>query len=504
MIPSTQDEQTPSLDFANTKVGIKTLNDAIIELSNLCKINPRLAKKEDILKAIGENNVEQMRQISDFFYRTSGIYSRLCRYMAYLYKYDWMIVPYVVADSIKPEKVIEGFDKALRYLDNFEVKKFFSDVALKVIRHGVYYGYLVEGTDRMNVQELPIQYCRSRFSSNGRPAVEFNMKYFDNTFKDTEQRMRILKLFPDDFKKGYIAFKEGRLPPQFQGDTAGWYLLDTDYAFKFNINNEDFPLLISVIPAIIDLDEAQELDRKRMAQQLLKIVIQKMPIDKNGDLVFDVDEAAELHNNAVRMLARAIGIDVLTTFADVSVEDMSDSAAASKLDELEKVERTVYNESGTAQNLFNTNGNIALEKSILNDEASIYNLILQFEAFLNFLLRPYNKQPKKLYYKAQILPTTIYNYKDLVKLYKEQTQIGYSKFLPAIALGESQSTILATNYFENQILDLVHKFIPPMSSNTMNADSLAEISNSDKKVGRTEKSDEEKSDKTLKNLESQS
>jgi hypothetical protein len=28
-----------------------------------------------------------------------------------------------------------------------------------------------------------------------------------------------------------------------------------------------------------------------MAQKLLKIIIQKMPLDKNGDLVFDVDEA---------------------------------------------------------------------------------------------------------------------------------------------------------------------------------------------------------------------
>jgi hypothetical protein len=35
---------------------------------------------------------------------------------------------------------------------------------------------------------------------------------------------------------------------------------------------------------------------------------------------------------------------------------------------------------------FNTDGNIALEKSILNDEASIYNLILKFEGFLNDLI----------------------------------------------------------------------------------------------------------------------
>jgi len=103
-----------------------------------------------------------------------------------------------------------------------------------------------------------------------------------------------------------------------------------------------------------------------------------MPLDKNGDLIFDVDEAQQLHNNAVRMLGKAIGIDVLTTFAEVEVADMADKNTATTIDELEKVERTVYNESGTAQNLFNTDGNIALEKSILDDEANMYNLLLQF------------------------------------------------------------------------------------------------------------------------------
>ena len=150
-----------------------------------------------------------------------------------------------------------------------------------------------------------------------------------------------------------------------------------------------------------------------MAQKLLKIIVQKMPIDKNGDLVFDVDEAQQLHNNAVKMLSKAIGIDVLTTFADVEVADMSTDSNATARDELEKVERAIYNEAGVSQMQFNTDGNIALEKSILNDEAALYNLILQFEAFLNDIIKKFNKIPKKISYKAQILSTTIYNYKDL-------------------------------------------------------------------------------------------
>ena len=523
-----QDVYAPSfnpVDFAKIKVGMKTLDDAVVNLGDLKRTNPRLADKKEVLRAIHNGDLETMREISNFFFKTSGIYSRLCKYMANLYRYDWMITPYVNSKSIKQEKIVEGFYKALTYLDNFEIKRFCGDAALKVLRNGCYYGYLVPQANKMAVQELPANYCRSRFSVNGRPAVEFNMKFFDDTYRDTTQKMRILNLFPNEFKKGYILYKEGKLKPDFAGDTSGWYLLEPKNVIKFNLNGDDYPAFISIIPAIIDLDEAQALDRKKMQQKLLKIIIQKMPMDKNGDLIFDVDEARELHNNAVKMLGKAIGIDVLTTFADVDVADMADKNTTTSVDELEKVERTVYNEAGVSQMQFNTSGNLALEKSILNDEASMYNLLLQFESFINSLLEPYNKAPKKLLYRAQILTTTIYNYKEMAKLYKEQTQMGYSKMLPQIALGQSQSSILANAYFENDVLDLINVFIPPLMSSTMNADALSKDKGNennnktaDKKsggsqqtppgekgeAGRKEKPDDEKSAKTIANRESMS
>ena len=491
-------------DFSKIKVGLRSLEDAIIDVGNYKRMNPRLGDKKEVLRAIHSGNLEDMREMSNFFFKTSGIYSRLCRYMAYLYRYDWMITPYINTDHSKNEKVLEGFDKALTYLDNFEVKKFFGEVALKVIRNGCYYGYLIPQSDRVAIQELPPRYCRSRFEVNNKPVVEFNMKFFDDMFKDAGQKMKVLNLFPKDFKKGYILYKEGKLMPDFAGDTAGWYLLDPEFAFKFNMNGEDYPAFISVIPAIIDLDMAQELDRKKMQQKLLKIIIQKMPLDKNGDLVFDVDEAQQLHNNAVAMLQKAIGIDVLTTFADVDVADMADKSTTTTTDELEKIERAVYNEAGVSQMQFNTNGNMALEKSVLNDEAAMYTLLAQFESFLNDLLAPFNKNPKKVYYRVQILPTTIYNYKELAKLYKEQTQMGYSKMLPQIALGQSQSSILASAYFENNVLELVKVFIPPLMSSTMNVEALKNEGGDKEKVGRKEKPDDQKSEKTIANKESMS
>lgn len=522
-----------NLEFSKIRVGAKVLEDAVVNLGDYKKASPRLGDKQFILKAITDYNVDALRDISEFYYRSSGIYNRLCRYMAYLYRYDWLITPYIneglnVASDFSEEqlpdkekqKILTTFFKALKEFDEFEIKKFFGEVALKVIRNGCYYGYIIQDSELIAVQELPPKYCRSRFSVNGRPAVEFNMAFFDDLYSDTEQRTRVLNLFPAEFKKGYKAYKEGRLKPDFSGDTSGWYLLDTKCVIKFNLNGEDFPPFISVIPSIIDLDQAKDLDQKRMAQKLLKIIIQQMPVDKNGDLIFDVDEAQALHNNAVRMLSRAIGIDVLTTFADVDVADMSDKSNTTQTDDLTRVERSVYNEAGVSQMQFNSDSNTALNNSILNDEGALYNLIQQFESFLNLLLEPYNKKPKKCYYKAQVLGTTIYNYKDMAKLYKEQAQMGYSKMLPQVALGQSQSSVLASSYFENGVLDLVSVFVPPLTSNTMNADALAQRKeeNNEKKQGgnaegnqeessessggRPEKDDNEKSDKTIANRES--
>lgn len=515
-----------TVDFSKIKVGLKTLDDAIYDTGgDYKKIDRRYSDKQTVLQAINNCDFDEMREISNFYFKTSGIYNRLCRYMAYLYRYDWMVTPYIHSDSVKLDKVEEGFYKILEYLDNFEVKRFFGEVALKVIRFGCYYGYLIPQSDKMVVQELPPDYCRVRYMVGNRPAVEFNMKFFDDKFRDAAQRMKMLNLFPDEFKKGYIKYKDGKLPAEYPGDTPGWYLLEPKNTIKFNINGEDFPFFISTIPAIIDLNAAQELDRKKMEQQLLKIIIQKMPLDKNGELIFDVDEAQALHNNAVRMLQKAIGMDVLTTFADVDVADMNSSGSNQAADDaMNRTKSAVYDQGGVSQLQFNTDGNIALEKSILNDEAALYNLVLQFEGFLNDLLAPWNKNTKKLHYKAQILTTTIYNYKELAKLYKEQTQLGYSKMLPQIALGQTQSSILANAYFENDVLELWNVFIPPLMSSTMNGDFLTNRNgqNADKKAGdgaskqldpgkegsgegagRKELADDKKSEKTIQNKESQ-
>lgn len=494
-------------NFGKIKIGPKSLEDAVLNLGTITKAFPKhsYVDKKYILNTIISNNVEEMRAISNFYYNLNGVYERVCNYFAYLYRYDWYVVPEIYDEEIKEEKILKDFNKVLNYLDNSYIRKISGDIALEVIKNGCYYGYLVPSNEGIIIQQLPINYCRSHYTINGLPAVEFNMRFFD-TFKDITYRLKVLDLFPEEFKKGYILYKKGKLETSSIYDQGqGWYLLDPNNAIKFNFNGSDIPLFINAIPALLDLDAAQDLDRKKQMQKLLKIIVQKLPLDKNGDLIFDVEEARDIHINAVTMLSNAIGCDVLTTFSDVDSIDLSDKNTTTSTDDLEKIERAVFNSFGISQNLFNTDGNLSLEKSILNDESSVRNLLLQFSIFFDKVIRKKFTNSKKYSFKLYMLETTQYNYKELSKLYKEQTQLGYSKMLPQIALGHSQSFILNSAFFENDILHLSEIMIPPLMSSTLSSEDVLGRSSSNKdtkETGRPQKEDDQKSEKTIQNQES--
>ena len=546
MINSRRGYEGP-IDYGKIKVGTKTLDDAVLNLGSMPKIRHDFGNKAFILQAISERNLPLIREISNYFYNTNGIYSKVCDYFAYLYRYDWYITPEIKDESEKSfEKALIDFNNILGYLDNSHIKKVCGDIASEVVKNGAYYGYISPSRDGLVLQQLPINYCRTRFNIGDMPVIEFDMRFFDENFRDVNYRMKILRMFPKEFQKGYVLYKQGKLEPDTEYYPLGrrnshlvntntqlnwrpgyWYTLEPGSAVKFCFNNSDQPLFINAIPAILDLDAAQDLDRRKQMQQLLKIVIQKLPFDKNGDLIFDVDEARDIHNNAVDMLQHAIGVDVLTTFADVQVEDMADSNTTTTSDDLERVERTVYNSLGVSKNLFNTDSNLSLEKSILQDESTMRVLLLQFNSFFDKITQQLGSNKKKYNYRFYMLETTQYNYQNLAKMYKDQVQMGYSKMLPQIAMGHSQSSIIHTAFFENKVLKLSEIMIPPLMSSTLNADSILGTNNQNNNsknqktseetkstasttktvktsdgAGRPEKADSEKSEKTIQNKES--
>jgi len=512
--------------YGKIKIGPKTVDDAVINLGTYQKIKDssclRFYDKVAILRAIAERDVKAIRAISDFFYRTNGIYQRIVNYYATMYRYDWYIVPSIYDEKIldseeKSKKVTKEWFNAINYLDNTNIRELTQDITFTVIKYGVAYGYLIEGKNGILYQELPIDYCRSRYNINNLPAIEFNMAYFDEKFHDANYRIKVLKMFPKDIQRGYVLWKERKLQPDYEGDTGGWYLLEPGRAVKFCIKGtNEIPFFINVIPSLLDLDVSQDLDHRKQIQDLSKVIVQKVPLDKNGDFIFDLDEIDTIHNNAVAMLQNTIGTDIITTFTDVTSIDLSDSSNVDS-DDLERVERSVYNAAGVSKNLFNSDTNLSINNSILQDEGLMRMLKLQFEKLFDTILQDMNPNNKKYAFRFYILDTTQYNYKEMAKMYKEQMTVGFGKMLAQIALGHTQNSILSTAFFENDILSLSEVMIPPMMSSTIGSEDIQTLGKKgqsktsegqnktegeEKTGGRPKKEEKELSDKTIANRES--
>jgi hypothetical protein len=119
-------------DYAKMRVGVKTVEDAILNLNPYKKVNGRLSDKSFILKALANHDYNSLREVSNLFFETSGIYQEMCKYYASIYRYDWYLVPFIEENDIGelqdlPDKdaILKKFYKALNFLDNSSLKKLF-------------------------------------------------------------------------------------------------------------------------------------------------------------------------------------------------------------------------------------------------------------------------------------------------------------------------------------------------------------------------------------------
>ncbi len=79
----------PSIDFNKMRIDQKLFKDDVtLNTSIFDRRNRRRIRKHEVYRALERHDLKELRAISNYFFLRSGIYSRLCRYMAYLYRYD--------------------------------------------------------------------------------------------------------------------------------------------------------------------------------------------------------------------------------------------------------------------------------------------------------------------------------------------------------------------------------------------------------------------------------
>lgn len=446
--------------------------------------------KQEVLETVAEGSSEDLKEISLFYLYTSGFYRRFLIYYATLLKYVYLTIPHMLGDSkIEEQSNFKNYNKALDFIHDLNLKNLSKHIAIRVLSEGSYYGVLREFSDgKIAVQDLPSNFCRTRFKNQDDiDVVEFKVTYFD-TIKDKAVRDEVLKTFPKEFRLGYNRYKNRAGEP--------WIVINPDNGIHFNIVDER-PFFSNVLPAIIDFNEYREIEKAKDKQDLKALLVQKLPID-DGELVFDPEEAEEIHRGSVEMLKNNVYMDVLTTFADVKLEDMETSRSV-VTNNLDKISNSIYTEAGVSKELFAAEGNTALISSIKNDMALMMIFAHKMANWVQFLL---NKKfgNNHMVFRVAALPISYYNETEMRQDALSLAQSGYSFLIPMLTFDLEQNDLVDLKNLEINALELNKIMIPLASSFTTSSGNPNE--EDPKKVN--EKPDDQKADQTVENINAES
>lgn len=469
--------------------------------------------KEEIKEILESGDPASIRELSKYFVRFSGPYARVLQTYATLLTYGYLVVPHYNIES-RPKRIKAESRKINQYVKDLHLTYNLPRINLTVLTEGIYFGLLLESDGKPSFYDLPAQYCRSRFlDEDGLPILEISLSYFDRIVSSDVERNQVLKLFPKYVQARYRNNKKSadiwvEIPP-------------CDGGLCFFFNKDHTPPFVAAALAAQELEDARDREKTHDENELRKLLIQKLPINKaDGELLFSLQEASILHDSVCNMLIDDDTIDVITTYADMALESVqdTDSAATASTARLEKYSTNLYNDLGMSSELFNaSSGSTAMTLSLKKDISLMFSWSQQYQLAINALLRRKAKNDN-LYFSIILLPTTNIFKKDDVDLYLKTAQYGYPKSAVSSALGIDLVDLSQLTDYENDVLELQKSLVPLQSSYTSSSSEISESEKnkiSEKKNdsnstpsgdilnegGRPQKDVEERSDKTNNNVD---
>ena len=446
-------------------------------------------KPDEIEAIINSGSLPEQQRLSRNYFYKDGFYKRILIYYATLLKYSGLLIPNPsTGKSLSDTYIQKRYNNAMNFVERMSLPNLLTNCAIRALIDGSYYG-IIQTLNNNNFVMLDLHsgYCSSRFKDvYGNDIIEFDVSYF-NTIYDIDARNEALAIYPKVVSNHYKKWIKGK-------SKSSWVIIPSDIGVCFPLF-DGRPLFLNVIPATIQYDDAVETERERDLEEIRKIIVQKIPHLTDGGLLFEPEEAAEIHEGTVKMMERNKNVSVLTTYADVD-SILSKTTADSVSNNLDKMVQNIYYEGGVSGQIFAATGNLSIETSIKNDTALMMVLGNKFSLFItNTINKLYANST--INFKYTILPITYYNESTYITDSFKLAQSGYSFILPALALGMSQKDLINVKDLENTLLKLGDKLKPLNSAYTQSSNSSTA-----NEVGAPEKEADEKSPKTIQNEES--
>lgn len=483
---STQSRNFDVTSFARAKDKMVATNDSAYNgrgdtwRSRLQRI--RDYTPEEIAHIIQDGSLVEQQKLSRNYFYKDGYYKQILLYYATLLKYVGVLIPNPAnGKSLSTSHIQKRYYNAVDYVEAMNIPVWLTNCAIRALVDGSYYGVRLDGDkNSFGVVDLPAQYCCSRFKdATGADLIEFDLTYF-NTISNLEDRQAALNAYPKVISKEYKRFCEGKR-------TSKWYIIPSDIGICFPLF-DGRPLFLNVIPKTLEYDDAIADEQEALKEGIDKIIVQQIPHLTDGRLVFEPDEAEEIHAGTVGMLKGNKHISVLTTYANVS--SISSNTNTESVDNiLSKYEQNIYAQAGVSGQIFASTGTGALNTSLTNSMSLMMYLANKFAFFITHLINHLFSN-SNISFKYVILPVSYFNTEDYMEQVFKLVGYGYSFLLPSVALGITQKDLGNLKDLENNVLKLGDKLKPLQTAYTQ----------SNKQSSKDEDKDEDTQETTASNI----
>lgn len=152
---------------------------------------------EEIEEIIRSGEISAIRELSRYYYRTNGRYRNNINFLSTLFLYDTLVTPIYETGKGSKAQIIKAFYNACSFVEALDVKATLARVTREWLKSGIYFGVLQEQGNKVVLQDLPTDYCRTRFKDfNNLSILEFNVTYFIARYDDDKTRDAALLNFP--------------------------------------------------------------------------------------------------------------------------------------------------------------------------------------------------------------------------------------------------------------------------------------------------------------------
>jgi hypothetical protein len=390
---------------------------------------------------------------SDFLMRISPHYNRLNTYYSNMALFDWGLDLYDVKENYNEDALKKHYFTLASQLEKMNLKHEFSKIMRVLPYQDVFYGVVLENNTDYFIQQLDCRMCKLQQVQDGLYNFKINLSSINPVN---------IGAYPEFIQRAFLDYQKG--------DIQNWYIPPADKQICIKLNSHltyIYPLLISIVRDIFDLDTYKKLKLQSARTDNYKAILVEVPIDSTT-----IDKPL-------------ITPDTLEVFAEMNKESMSDDIglihtigskgeaisfkdSSNSRNNVADATDDIYNSSGVSKEMFNgSSSGTALTNSIENDSGLIYGVYRQLERWSNRYIKinKYNKPNYK--FSLFLLDITIYNRDNVIDRYLKAGQSG-APIIPRwlASLDLTPSKVEGTFILQQKIFNFHENMIPLSSSYT--------------------------------------